>query len=170
MKDVEAHAVHTRPHVAPFLLVPRFSSHFLPLTPAHCRRNHFTTTSNAGKIDRVAALLGDPRFPTAPVEQARTLIDLYIVSVLLDAGAGNEWSYSETVQGVELWRGGRSEGLAVASFHMFCQGAFSSDPNVPLRVDCKYLCAVLLDRIGQRSRQLRRLRASRLPSSPSTSR
>ncbi|BEJ16131.1 hypothetical protein CspHIS471_0507360 [Cutaneotrichosporon sp. HIS471] len=102
--------------------------------PPHCRRNHFTTSSN-GTIDRVAALKSDPLFPTSPVEQARTLIDLYIVSVLLDAGAGNTWTYREVIDGVEVWRGGRSEGLAVASFHMFCGGAFSSDPNEPLRVD-----------------------------------
>jgi hypothetical protein len=102
--------------------------------PPHCRRNHFTTTS-PGTIDRVAALSADPRFPTSPVEQARTLIDLYLVSVLLDAGAGNTWTYREVLEGVEVWRGGRSEGLAVASFHMFCGGAFSSDPKEPLRVD-----------------------------------
>jgi hypothetical protein len=64
------------------------------------------------------------------------LIDLYIVSVLLDAGAGPDWSYTETDEnGKELWKGGRSEGLAVASYHMFAAGVFSSDKQSPLQVD-----------------------------------
>ena len=54
------------------------------------------------------------------------------MSVLLDAGAGNVWSYEEVETG---WKGGRSEGLAVASYAMFVKGYFSSDPNMPYQVD-----------------------------------
>lgn len=47
------------------------------------------------------------------------------MSVLLDAGAGMAWKYKEP--GTEDFYD-RSEGLGIASFHMFVQGAFSSDP------------------------------------------
>lgn len=65
-------------------------------------------------------------------EQARRIIDLSLVSVLLDAGAGNEWKYHEKSSGMKFTR---SEGLGVASIHMFDGGFFSSDPNQPHKVD-----------------------------------
>lgn len=65
-------------------------------------------------------------------ERARRLIDLFTVSVLLDAGAGNQWSYRSKESG-KVFR--RSEGLALASLEMFKAGAFSSDPAEPHRVD-----------------------------------
>jgi len=99
---------------------------------AHCRRNHFGTPS----FDRIQTLLEDPRFPKDPLERAATLIDLYIVSVLLDAGAGPDWVYTEKgEEGQEGWKGGRSEGLAVASWHIFVDGVFSSSKASPLQVD-----------------------------------
>ncbi|KAH9474885.1 Uracil catabolism protein 4 [Psilocybe cubensis] len=65
-------------------------------------------------------------------EQARRTIDLFVVSVLLDAGAGNAWSYKESSTGLTF---SRSEGLGVASVHMFESGIFSSDPEQPYKVD-----------------------------------
>ena len=65
------------------------------------------------------------------VEQARRLIDLVIVSVLVDAGAGQQWRY-KTKEGELV---GRSEGLALASFDMFTEGYFSSSKECPDRVD-----------------------------------
>lgn len=65
-------------------------------------------------------------------ERTRRLIDLFLVSVLLDAGAGNKWSYKSKESGKVY---SRSEGLAVASLEMFKAGAFSSDPNIPHQVD-----------------------------------
>jgi hypothetical protein len=67
------------------------------------------------------------------VEQARRLIDLVVVSVLVDAGAGQSWRY-KTKDGDLI---GRSEGLALASFDMFMDGYFSSQPTSPDRVDGK---------------------------------
>jgi len=67
-------------------------------------------------------------------EQARRLFDLVVVSVLLDAGAGNAWEYTEPVTGLTF---SRSEGLGVASTHMFASGLFSSDPDQPYQVDGK---------------------------------
>lgn len=72
------------------------------------------------------------------------MIDLYVVSVLLDAGAGNKWTYSEVVDGQTVWKGGRSEALAVASYHMFLGGVFSSIPGDPLRVDGELLVVLWL--------------------------
>ncbi|CAN0585354.1 unnamed protein product, partial [Ectocarpus sp. 12 AP-2014] len=66
-------------------------------------------------------------------EKARRLVDLVVTSVLLDAGAGDVWKYTEKSTGFEA---GRSEGLGVASFHMFGAGAFSSDTGSnPHRAD-----------------------------------
>ena len=65
-------------------------------------------------------------------EVARRTIDLFVVSVLLDAGAGNLWKYTEGTSGLTF---SRSEGLGVASFNMFDAGLFSGDPAQPHRVD-----------------------------------
>jgi len=67
------------------------------------------------------------------------MIDLTAVSVLLDAGAGTEWQYLETDSGQRF---SRSEGLAVASWHAFLGGLFSSDAAHPLRVDAAGLRAI----------------------------
>ncbi|WWC87881.1 uncharacterized protein L201_002779 [Kwoniella dendrophila CBS 6074] len=106
--------------------------------PPHCRRNHFITPNR----DRISILLSLPGFPSSsnPLERASSLIDLYLVSVLLDAGAGPNWSYTERDFNYNIsWKGGRSEGLAVASYHMFIDGLFSSDKNKKFRVDSKGL-------------------------------
>jgi Protein of unknown function (DUF1688) len=68
-------------------------------------------------------------------EEARRIVDLFVVSVLLDAGAGNKWVYYEKSSGMKFTR---SEGLGVASIHMFEQGFFSSDLQQPYRVDGTY--------------------------------
>jgi hypothetical protein len=57
------------------------------------------------------------------METTRRLIDLFFVSVLLDAGAGDQWRYVEPGTDKEYER---SEGIAVASLYMFKDGAFSS--------------------------------------------
>lgn len=65
-------------------------------------------------------------------ERTRRLIDLFLVSVLLDAGAGTRWSYKSKESG-KIYR--RSEGLAIASLEMFKAGYFSSDDSNPCQVD-----------------------------------
>jgi len=97
--------------------------------PPHSRWRHFA----AGGRDRWSALRLDG---VDAMTRARIAIDLAVVSVLLDAGAGAAWSYRERDTGQVF---ARSEGLAVASFEMFCAGAFSSDRAQPLRVDGKAL-------------------------------
>lgn len=65
-------------------------------------------------------------------ERTRKLIDLFLVSALLDAGAGVKWQYKSKESG-RVYR--RSEGLAVAVLESFKAGLFSSDPNEPCQVD-----------------------------------
>ncbi|TRW77011.1 DUF1688 family protein [Mycolicibacterium sp. 018/SC-01/001] len=93
--------------------------------PPHSRWRHFA----AGGVDRTAALTARLDGVTA-ADRARAMIDLAVVSVLLDAGAGADWGFVE--DGVRYHR---SEGLAVASWHGFVDGRFSSDPDHPLQVD-----------------------------------
>ncbi len=82
-----------------------------------------------------------PRLKALPKEEvARRRMDLAVVSVLLDAGAGPAWSYREPGTNETY---ARSEGLGVASFHMFANGAFSRDAKGdPLRVDAERLAAL----------------------------
>jgi len=81
--------------------------------PFHSRWRHFST----GGVDR--AHLVAPSADTA--ETARARLDLAIVSVLLDAGAGPSWHYREAETGQIL---SRSEGLAVASLRAMQSGGF----------------------------------------------
>ncbi|WP_068270540.1 URC4/urg3 family protein [Aldersonia kunmingensis] len=109
--------------------------------PYHSRWRHF----EAGGIDRKAELdarLGD----LDSAARARAMIDLTVVSVLLDAGAGADWSYREASSGQRF---ARSEGLGVASWHAFVSGAFSSDPGNPLQVDANGLRAVTTDSLAR---------------------
>lgn len=94
--------------------------------PFHSRWRHFEVGGSARLADLEAKLDG-----LSLEEKAKAKFDLAIVSVLLDAGAGDRWQYTEPRMGI--WR--RSEGLAIASFHAFCQGVFSSDPQLPLQAD-----------------------------------
>ena len=100
--------------------------------PFHSRWRLF----EAGGHDRWSALA--KRLTGLPKEEvARRRMDLAVVSVLLDAGAGPAWSYRETDTGETY---ARSEGLGVASLHMFANGAFSRDAKGdPLRVDAERL-------------------------------
>lgn len=86
--------------------------------PFHSRWGHF----RAGGIDRAKDFKNKTK-GLDPIERARAELDLVITSVLLDAGAGNEWKFKENTGGTF----NRSEGLGVASYHMFLSGAMSSD-------------------------------------------
>lgn len=99
--------------------------------PFHSRWRHF----EVGNVSRIAEL-NATLSQFSPLEKAKVKFDLAIISVLLDAGAGANWQYFEQETG-QIFR--RSEGLAVASFRMFSQGAFSSNLNFPLQADAKGL-------------------------------
>ena len=108
--------------------------------PYHSRWRHF----EAGGVDRRAPL--DAALGAAdPAARARAQIDLVLVSVLLDAGAGADWGFVESTSGQRFTR---SEGLGVASFHAFSSGLFSSDPAQPLQADAAGLAALTAARLG----------------------
>jgi hypothetical protein len=107
--------------------------------PFHSRWRHF----EAGGIDRKAQLEKMLQ-PEASV-RLRAMIDLTVVSVLLDAGAGADWKYVEPASGQTFTR---SEGLAVASFHAFTAGLFSSDKDRPLQADAAGLRGLVTDHLA----------------------
>jgi hypothetical protein len=105
--------------------------------PCHSRWRHFS----AGGIDRAALVAPD----ADTAEAARARIDLAVVSVLLDAGAGPGWHYREADTGQILRR---SEGLAVASLRAMQAGLFSADPGDPWRADAVALSAITPARLA----------------------
>ena len=102
--------------------------------PYHSRWRHF----EAGGIDRKVVLDRALAGATA-AEAARARIDLTVVSVLLDAGAGARWRYVEGDSGAVFTR---SEGLGVATFRAFLDGAFSARRGEPCRVDAEALLEI----------------------------
>ncbi|KAG9042469.1 hypothetical protein FS837_010827 [Tulasnella sp. UAMH 9824] len=111
--------------------------------PPHSRWRHF----DVGR-PRVQPLI-DSWESSNPVpsdlEIAKRLIDLFLVSVLLDAGAGNQWKYTEKDGSASF---ARSEGLAVASFDMFVNGFFSADAKDPFRVDADALAKLSTEKVA----------------------
>ncbi len=102
--------------------------------PYHSRWRHFA----AGGRDRWAALAA--RLSDVPADEvARIRFDLVVASVLLDAGAGDAWRYVEPTTRETY---ARSEGLAVASFDLFCAGVLSGRPDQPRRADAEALLAL----------------------------
>jgi hypothetical protein len=85
--------------------------------PPHSRFAHF----DAGGVPRLARLQAEIARHDA-LERARILTDVVVTSVLLDAGAGMQWRYTDE-DGSAL---DRSEGLAVASLHWLRRGGLSS--------------------------------------------
>lgn len=86
--------------------------------PYHGRYRHF----DVGGVARLA------RFQQSIADfdvddRLRASTELVVTSVLLDAGAGPTWQYREP-DGRAF---SRSEGLAVASYHLFMSGALASD-------------------------------------------
>lgn len=127
--------------------------------PFHSRWRHFEP-NNPHRISQMTDRWTD----VDAIEKARRLIDLVLVSVLLDAGAGNAWSYQEKVTTKEetikgdippLFAGSRhsvytrSEGLGIASLAMFQSGVFAREPaSQPHRVDAQALLALPSDAVA----------------------
>lgn len=108
--------------------------------PFHSRWRHF----EAGGVDR-RALLDERLGRATAAERARAYFDVAVVSVLLDAGAGGAWRWREG-EGADAPSYSRSEGLGVASFRGFLDGAFAFESSEPLRAD-----AAALRRLDARS-------------------
>lgn len=91
--------------------------------PLHSRWRHFDPGSVAALDTQLAG--------RSAADAARARIDLTVISVLLDAGAGDGWRYTRRDGCVAA----RSEGLGIASFDAFVAGRFSATPGDPLRAD-----------------------------------
>ncbi len=109
--------------------------------PFHSRWRHF----EVGDVPRLQKLQRQ-LLGFSPLEIAQAKFDLVITSVLLDAGAGASWCYRERETGQVF---SRSEGLAVASFHLFCQGFFSSNPKQPFQADAEALQSLTREKLAQ---------------------
>lgn len=105
--------------------------------PYHSRWRHF----EEGGVDRWASLAAAHGLASDEqrIERVKARIDLVIASVLLDAGAGAEWRFTELATGQTLTR---SEGLGVASLSLFAGGALSDDAAHPLRCDAAALAQI----------------------------
>lgn len=99
--------------------------------PYHSRWRHFV-----GDRGQLRAALDERLTNLVDGESARAVLDLIVVSVLLDAGAGSQWSYLAPSGD----RVARSEGLALASLQIFLDGRFSLDAT--LRVDAQRLACL----------------------------
>ena len=102
--------------------------------PLHARWRHFVF----GGRDLWAEIADKVRWANAEA-RARAEFDLAMTSVLLDAGAGQDWRFQDAMTGITV---GRSEGLALASLRMFEAGLFSSNRDDPLRADAQRLAAL----------------------------
>ncbi len=101
------------------------------MVPFHSRWRHFVFQGE----DRWAAI-DRKMIWRDQAARTRAAFDLAIISILLDAGAGEKWRYRDAATKQSV---GRSEGLALASLDMFARGAFSSDPDNPLQADAEGL-------------------------------
>ncbi|KAI9140473.1 hypothetical protein BKA69DRAFT_1125725 [Paraphysoderma sedebokerense] len=111
--------------------------------PPHSRWRHFEMHG----IQRIPKLLESWKSSRCDgVEQTRRLIDCFVVSVLLDAGAGNKWSYDEKETGHKY---SRSEGLGIASLEMFKNGNFSSNSRNPHQVDSQALTNITVEEVSK---------------------
>ncbi|KAJ3316344.1 hypothetical protein HDU76_001874 [Blyttiomyces sp. JEL0837] len=105
--------------------------------PEHSRWRHFEVAPPPSKtpVKRIEKLIEvwESEGGISRLEAVRKLVDLFVVSVLLDAGAGDLWSYKPDLENLRLLCGegfvdnvryGRSEGLALASLDWFLEGGF----------------------------------------------
>ncbi|KAI7817080.1 hypothetical protein BC939DRAFT_466978 [Gamsiella multidivaricata] len=115
--------------------------------PPHTRLRHF----DVGQRDRIGQLVESWKGRVDTLETVRRLVDLTVVSVLLDAGAGDRWTFEQKSDNVQKMARSysRSEGLALASLAMFKEGRFSSDIHRSHQVDADGLCNLTLESLRE---------------------
>ncbi|CAL1709458.1 unnamed protein product [Somion occarium] len=124
--------------VATFCLsiIQDFGTNYASIPP-HGRWRHLD--AGRPRVEPLVAKWKASSNPPDTKETCRRLIDLFLVSVLLDAGAGNTWTYLESQSGEKF---ARSEGLGVASINMFEEGFFSGSDANPHQVDAEGLSRI----------------------------
>ncbi|KAI8868985.1 DUF1688-domain-containing protein [Ramicandelaber brevisporus] len=113
--------------------------------PPHSRWRHYTMNG----IDRISNMVAEWKKSAVVTDEeaVRRVLDLFLVSVLLDAGAGDRWKFHEKSTGYSY---SRSEGLAIAALEMFQSGLFSNDPaGNPCRVDADALMNLQPDMLAK---------------------
>ncbi|KAJ2786140.1 hypothetical protein GGI15_001704 [Coemansia interrupta] len=111
----------------------------LSVVPSHGRWRSYSVSVAGRQRDLVAEMVAEWRAAgVEPRECARRVVDLFVVSVLVDAGAGSRWAYEDA----EVGRVQRTEGLGMAALRMFQRGAFSSSPSVPCQADSRALAGL----------------------------
>ena len=108
--------------------------------PYHSRWRHFDIPK-VGLLNDLKALLLD----LDQEEKAKAGVDLIVVSVLLDAGAGEKWRYAVPNSDVTI---GRSEGLGLASLNMFLEGGFSDSNANPLIANAAALSKITVNELA----------------------
>ncbi|NJL87294.1 MAG: URC4/urg3 family protein [Leptolyngbyaceae cyanobacterium SM1_1_3] len=108
--------------------------------PFHSRWRHFEVEGRSRSDSLIAGMS-----EATALEKAQMQFDLAVVSVLLDAGAGDRWRYVDP-ETDEIFS--RSEGLAIASLQLFKQGLFSSAAAQPWRVDAAGLKQLTLEQLA----------------------
>ena len=112
------------------ILVYKAATKAFEQIPPHGRWRHFNQDQ-----DRIQLLMDKWKSSSSLLDESeisKRLIDLFVVSVLLDAGAGTAWKYIEPLSKNSY---SRSEELAICSLYMFQDGLFSSVPDCPEQVD-----------------------------------
>ncbi|KAJ1719245.1 hypothetical protein LPJ53_005958 [Coemansia erecta] len=104
----------------------------LSAVPPHGRWRSYNVSIAGASRDLVSEMAQEWRAQGVDAwECARRTVDLFVVSVLIDAGAGSRWAYEDR----EAGRLTRTEGLGFAALRMFQAGAFSSSPGAPCQAD-----------------------------------
>ncbi|CAO3661565.1 unnamed protein product [Umbelopsis vinacea] len=105
--------------------------------PTYSRWRHF----DMGGKSRIKQLTAS--WTTASqTEKAKRLVDLSVISILLDVNPLHQWTYQEKSTG-RMYK--RTEGIAIAVLELFKSGLFSSDPGDPNRVDAAALADLTID-------------------------
>ncbi|KAJ1921251.1 hypothetical protein H4219_000850 [Mycoemilia scoparia] len=113
-------------------LIRRDYSSFMDVPP-HGRWRSYCVKLEDGQRDLVKEHVEAWRADGAdPTECCRRVIDLFVVSVLIDAGAGPAWTFKDPLFSQPLCR---TEGLGMAAIRMFESGSFSSDSSQPYQAD-----------------------------------
>lgn len=97
-----------------------------------------------------AAAIASPRCcrggpSPSTTRRCRRLVDLFLVSALLDAGAGTKWSY-KSVENGRIYR--HSGDLAIASLEMYTAGLFSGNPDNETQADFVGLQSLTVDKLA----------------------
>ncbi|KAJ2718730.1 hypothetical protein GGI07_005614, partial [Coemansia sp. Benny D115] len=109
----------------------------LDKVPTHGRwRSYCIKTSDGVTLDLISKHVDMWQSSGVDTKEcARRVIDLFVISVLIDAGAGSHWSFMDP----EFGKLTRTEGLGMAALRMFENGVFSSNKDNKFQADSQAL-------------------------------